>query len=374
MKQNQLSIGDQLLTLNRAPHFDHQPLRAWDAADAYLLSLVPDSATDLTVVNDSFGALTLALRDRIQQSWSDSALLKSALKKNAKENNLNSVYTLEKVIDLTNDPEAPISTILLKIPKSNRLLEWQLSKLSSLSPKGTELWLAGMDKHITKNQFELVAKYFGDVTALRGVKKARVWQAVNSKPGIVSEFFSPAYTLPGSDFNLIATPGVYSGENLDPGSRFFLENIHKLSSSERVLDLGCGNGVLSLAYHLRFPEAALTLTDESSHGVACARENFKRLDSDFKDIDFVQTEATNGLKEDYFSMVICNPPFHQGTTINTQLGQYFFKAAKKVLKRDGELWIVANRHLNYQATLKHLFGNCVMRAQNDKFVVLSARN
>ena len=49
------------------------------------------------------------------------------------------------------------------------------------------------------------------------------------------------------------------------------------------------------------------------------------------------------------------------------------KAAKDVLRKSGELWIVGNRHLNYQLTLKRTFGNYQLVAENKKFVILKAK-
>lgn len=371
MSENTISTNWGDFRLNREPHFPRLPLKAWDAADEYLLNSLPAETTDVTIVNDNFGALTISLNNCLQQSWTDSALMKKALKKNAESNLIDGESLESKLVNLDTQPASPKSIILFKIPKSNRLLQWQLSILSEISPEGTQLWLAGMDKHITKNQFEMVAAYFGEVKALRGVKKARIWQASNDKLSKSPEFYTPGYKIPESDIELVQTPGVFCGDKLDQGSRFFLENFDKLPNANRVLDLGCGNGLLGLSYLRTHPDAEMLMSDESSHAIACAQQNAELVIGEKHSCQFLQADATETLENTSIPLILCNPPFHQGNSINSELALHFFKGANRVLASGGQLWIVANRHLNYFQELKHVFGNCTVQAENKKFIVLS---
>jgi 16S rRNA (guanine1207-N2)-methyltransferase len=49
-----------------------------------------------------------------------------------------------------------------------------------------------------------------------------------------------------------------------------------------------------------------------------------------------------------------------------------FRQARDVLRPDGELWLIGNRHLAYHIALKKLFGKVELIASNAKFVVLRA--
>ena len=49
-----------------------------------------------------------------------------------------------------------------------------------------------------------------------------------------------------------------------------------------------------------------------------------------------------------------------------------FRQSLKVLRPGGELWVIGNRHLGYQKTLKKIFGNSELIATNAKFVILRA--
>lgn len=49
-----------------------------------------------------------------------------------------------------------------------------------------------------------------------------------------------------------------------------------------------------------------------------------------------------------------------------------FYYVRRCLKINGELYIVVNRYLDYFYKLKKIFGNCIIIATNNKFVVLKA--
>jgi tRNA1(Val) A37 N6-methylase TrmN6 len=71
-------------------------------------------------------------------------------------------------------------------------------------------------------------------------------------------------------------------------------------------------------------------------------------------------------------LVLCNPPFHQQRAVGDQIAQRMFRQARDVLRPDGELWVIGNRHLGYHVALKRLFGRVELVASNAKFVVLAS--
>jgi 16S rRNA (guanine1207-N2)-methyltransferase len=52
---------------------------------------------------------------------------------------------------------------------------------------------------------------------------------------------------------------------------------------------------------------------------------------------------------------VTNPPFHQGRADLPELGRAFIVAAADALIAGGRLWLVANRHLPYEAVLNECF-------------------
>ena len=67
-----------------------------------------------------------------------------------------------------------------------------------------------------------------------------------------------------------------------------------------------------------------------------------------------------------------NPPFHAGRRADPEIGRAFIAAAARMLKPAGTLWLVANRHLPYEISLKDRFRDVAEIAGTSKFKVLQA--
>ena len=71
--------------------------------------------------------------------------------------------------------------------------------------------------------------------------------------------------------------------------------------------------------------------------------------------------------------VIMNPPFHESGAEDRSLGEVFIRRAAEALKAKGVCWLVANRHLPYEATLKSLFPRTKQVVQEDGYKIYEAR-
>ena len=79
----------------------------------------------------------------------------------------------------------------------------------------------------------------------------------------------------GREFTFRTAAGVFSRSAVDAGSRLLLAAI-KLAGAERILDLGCGYGVLGIVAAARAPQAHVVLVDVNPRAVALAEENIAR--------------------------------------------------------------------------------------------------
>ena len=115
-------------------------------------------------------------------------------------------------------------------------------------------------------------------------------------------------------------------------------------------DLGCGFGALSLVA-LRSPAVtSLRLIDIDRRAIAAAKKNVEdpRVAFEWADVRTLPTEGE-------LNFIVSNPPFHDGGTEDRRLGQNFIRQAAALLKTGGVLWLVANRHLPYEAELNAAF-------------------
>lgn len=159
------------------------------------------------------------------------------------------------------------------------------------------------------------------------------------------------WTLPGprqGADGLWTQPGVFSAEGADRGSVLLAEALPgKLP--RRVADFGAGVGVLALAALAREGVESLDLIEAERLALDCARRNVTDPRA-----RFLWEDARAGARGPY-DAVLMNPPFHAGRTPDPALGRAFIAAAAKALTPSGQLWVVANRHLPYEAALQEAF-------------------
>ena len=379
LTENSLDTDQGPITLRRWPLDESDLLRAWGAADEYVLEHIAQNVPNagsgsgrVVVLNDNHGALVTALKRFAPISWSDSYLSHRNAEQNVQANqDINK--TDEALLALTSvqTPDEPIDLLIIRIPKTTALLEDQLARIRPLLHEGTQVVAAGMIKHLQKSAFSCLEKYIGPLTTSLGKKKARLLFPVvdmSLKPG--KSPYPSEFTDPDLENKVVNHANVFSREQLDHGARFLIEQYGFLPKAASVVDLACGNGVLGLQYLKKFPDSEVSFIDESYSAVESARLNHAAWFKDSSTVaKFVVADGLESTDTDSVDLIVCNPPFHQQHVIGDQVAMALFTDAKRCLRQGGSLWIVANQHLSYSGKLKRLFGNCRMVASNKKFAV-----
>ena len=374
--------------LQRYPVRKKETLRAWDAADEYLLQHLAEKNllqedTSLLIINDGFGGLSLPLNNFQPVVVSDSYLSTHAIRLNAQKNAIDEdVIT---VIDSLLTPESILNVrsnivnhvVLVKLPKSLAMLEDQLHRIRPLLDEKTTVIAAAMTKHVHNSTLELFEKIIGSTTSSRAQKKSRlIFSQFDAALKVAANPYPKSYVLPYQlddvEIKVKNHAAVFSQERLDLGTRFFIENIPLDEKYKTIVDLGCGNGVLGLLAAIKNPAAKIIFTDESYMAVESAISNFLSVFEDTREAEFLQTDCLQGVEEDSASLILCNPPFHQNNAINDDVAWQMFSESQAALAKQGELWVIGNRHLAYHAKLKKLFGNAEVVASNKKFVIVKA--
>ncbi len=365
--------------LHRWPRVSDDLLQAWDAADVNLLQHVaglalPESSKVL-LLNDAHGALATCLHPLSPVSWSDSSLSHRAAVENLL---LNGIKAPLNALASTEDPQGAFDLVLIRIPKTTALLEDQLARLRAHSHTGTVIVAAAMIKHLQKSAFACLEQFVGPVTTSLAVKKARLLFAQFDENLPATESPYPTqFSDEETGISLFNHANLFSRDHLDHGARFLLSQYDQLPRVDSAIDLGCGNGVLGIRLQQRMPDAHIKFVDESYSAVASARLNYQTLMSDqsVESGSCAEFTVADGLEQcsaDSTELVLCNPPFHQQHALGDRIAQSMFIDSKRCLKQGGELWVVANRHLDYGPSLQRLFGHCRMVASNKKFMVLRA--
>jgi len=144
-------------------------------------------------------------------------------------------------------------------------------------------------------------------------------------------------------------PGTFSADGPDRGSALLAAAL-PARLGPKVADLGAGWGYLCRAILSREGVKRLEVVEAEAGALACARLNVADDRARFHWAD-----ATQFRPENLLETVVCNPPFHTGRDADPHLGVAFIGAARRMLAPDGVLWMVANRHLPYDAALSAAF-------------------
>ncbi len=352
-------------------------LRAWDAADEYLLQQIDDlrllsGQTSILIINDSFGALCVALAEFKPIIMSDSFLAQQATIENLRINGLESA---QPGFDNSLQEEAQaFDLVLIKIPKSLAMLEHQLFSIRKSLRTGTQIIAAGMSRSIHKSTLQLFEEILGPTKTSLAKKKSRLIFIARDES--MNEGQSPYPTQfvieADREYTISSHANVFSRDRLDKGSRLLIENMPVSDRYKQIVDLGCGNGLLGLIAASLNESATILFTDESYMAIASAQENFVAAFGRDRDADYKVTNCLQDVADQSQDLILNNPPFHQQNASDDGIAWQMFIDARRVLRSKGELWVVGNRHLGYHAKLKKLFGNCELIASNRKFVILKA--
>ncbi|MFJ9174301.1 methyltransferase [Streptomyces sp. NPDC102360] len=369
--------------LGRFPENPRDLLRAWDAADTYLLRHLAETETDLTgavtVVGDRWGALATALAGDpgcTPTLISDSYLGQQATYANLARNEHTGAARL-----LTTQDTRPqsIDVLLVRVPKSLALLEDQLHRLRPAVHANTVVIGTGMVKEIHTSTLNLFERIIGPTRTSLAEKKARL---IFTEP---DPSLTPApnpwphtYQLPADIGPLSSRPvvnhaGVFCAEHLDIGTRFLLQHLPQGTDARTIVDLGCGNGVVGTSAALTHPNADVLFTDESHQAVASAQATYSENVGDRPGkADFRVADGLADTPPASADLILNNPPFHTHQATTDATAHRMFTQARAALRPGGELWVVGNRHLGYHVKLRRLFGNSQLVASNAKFVILKA--
>ncbi|MCF7965960.1 MAG: methyltransferase [Methylobacter tundripaludum] len=377
---NHLTVAQGEFELNRLPKRPRELLRAWDAADEYLLDTVaeqlplpdgPATGARILILNDSFGALSVALSAYRPYAMSDSYLSQQATRLNLAVNNLpeHSVSLLNSL----ESPEGVFDLVLIKAPKTLALLEDELIRLHPHLTPASRVIVAGMIKTLPPSVWKLLERLVGPTTTSLAKKKARlVFASPDAELIIPPSPYPLCYRLENTELLISNHANVFSRDSLDIGTRFFLQHLPSRQDACDIIDLGCGNGLVGLIAAERCPLATVHFVDESFMAVSSAKDNFQRTFGEQRQATFRVGDGLIGVESESADLILCNPPFHQQNTVGDQIAAGLFKQSKRVLRKGGELWVIGNRHLDYHSYLGRLFGAHSIIAANSKFVIVKA--
>lgn len=371
-------------SLGRFPDVEAPNLLAYDATDRLLLDHAAEfvgEGIDVAVIGDRYGALTLGAVETLDavatlgtvagpgvghvKVHQDLYTGRVALERNAAAAGLEGRYeTFELVPELF----AGVGLVLLQLPKSLAELEEIVDAVARHAAKDAVLLAGGRVKHMSLSMNAVLEKYFSSVQPQLARRKSRVLLATDPKPPAGPAPYPVTQHLPELGIDVCAHGAAFSGARLDIGTRYLLTFLDKMPEAARVVDLGCGTGILATMYARKHPVARVRATDQSAAAVASARGTVE-ANAVGGQVTVIHDDAMSIFEPASADLILLNPPFHLGTSVHAGAALKMFEAAARVLAPGGELWTVYNSHLHYRAALERLIGDTVVVGRNPKFTV-----
>ncbi|MBF9015922.1 MULTISPECIES: methyltransferase [unclassified Oceanispirochaeta] len=367
---------------------EDKSLRPWDASDEYLLTHIKEmeiQPSKVLIVNDSHGALTVALASCCAAGIQDSSLGIREIKENLELNNKQA----PDPAGLLEFKDSEIDLIIVKVPKSLEYFRFQLKLLKSKLKKDCPIIAAGMNKYLPETFFNAVKEFCPDASYSRVVKKARYYEGTMTVGSTEDSTETAEDVQPAdSDFftyravNFYSYPGIFSHGKLDGGTRFLLDYLYSAECNSRVIsslnkdsvivDPGCGYGILGLQALALSEASRVILTDDNALATACTEYNARNLGL-LQKCSIIQGNILEGVESGSTDLVVCNPPFHRGHTVSVETGFAFIRDSARVLKKNGLSLFVMNAGLGYGNILNENFESVAVVRENRKFKLILCR-
>jgi len=262
--------------------------------------------------------------------------------------------------------------VLLRLPKSLAALDEIAEAVARCADPGVRVLAGGRVKHMSHGMNKVLLKHFGSVRASLGQQKSRV--LVADSPRSRSDRTYPVCARDDDlDLTVCAHGAAFAGSSVDLGTRYLASFLAQLpETAVDVVDLGCGTGVLAVLAARLLPAARVLAVDESLSATRSALATARANDQSER-VSVRQSDLLDGVPDESLDVVLCNPPFHRGTSRDSDVAFAMFADAARALRPGGELWTVFNTHLPYLPALRRLVGPTKVLGQNPQYLVTRSR-
>ena len=154
----------------------------------------------------------------------------------------------------------------------------------------------------------------------------------------------------GHPLHLETAPTLFSPRRIDAGTLAMLTHV-EFSNDDKVLDLGCGYGVIGIHAAKHIDPTRIYMLDNDPKAVGLARVNAES--NLVAGVHVALSDGFHDFREAGFTLILCNPPYHA----DFSLPKHFIHKGFNRLKVGGKLFMVTQRAPWYRNKLRAIFGD-----------------
>lgn len=372
-------LGGQAVRFVSKPGLAH-----WDdvsPASRLLADAVrPAADARVLLLGCGHGALGAALAGQAHAGATvlmDSSVVAAAMARRTLDANATANARVCEEASLPVELESWFDVAAIELPSDRKLARrWLLEAYRALRPGG-DLFVAGASDQGARSAIADAAALFGGAGLLAYKQGSRVAQARKStgaapgvgwasEPGVApGTWFEFEARARGLALRIHSLAGVFAYDRVDEGTRLLLEAL-ELQPGARVLDIGCGYGMIGLLA-ARLGASQVDLVDANLLAVASATENIA-----INGIAGARACAGDGVPAgaaERYDVVATNPPFHLGKAVDYEVARAFIEGARRALKSGGRFYLVANQFIRYDQLLRVSFARVTCVAETRSYRV-----
>jgi len=268
----------------------------------------------------------------------------------------------------------PFDAAFIRLPRSRVAQEMTLHATAQRLKPGAPLWVYGANDEGIRSYSRHLDPLFESVETVATKHHCRVIAGdLRPEPpplrGALDDWAEDlSIPLPASGYDtptlsVRSWPGLFAHNRLDPGSARLLAALPGLSPRGRVLDFGCGSGVLALAARQLNPALELTLLDVDALAVHAVGVNVPGAEVILSD-RWAQLPPS-----DSFDLILSNPPIHIGKDEDFSALTELITNAPERLRDRGKLVVVAQRTAGIGTPMKSAFDKSRTLSRDSHFEV-----